>query len=336
MMNTEIQATTIEQFTQIVYQSATKRYAHFSNASPEKELIDKEIEVFSSIPGYLDYLLVLKGLVEAVKANGIPVGPGYGASPASIVAYCLGITGIDPVGNDSRFEQFAEKGQTTFPAITLEFGGRGVAFAYKYLQDTLGAGKVARLMIAPGFLTCTHIVFSLGELQEIVPVYLEESEGDSFSTVRKYDLRRNCKGQAFLVTVLVNWHLDEIGTSLELIERHHHIEIRPEDIPLDDEDTFALFSSGDTACIPYYDVKRVQMYLKELHPCGFKDLMAILEDAHGSLPFRVHCICRTLTSYRMASIKAHYRNEFHMARMIIARRRRKVNMESEDPFRFKF
>ena len=58
-MNTEIQATTIEQFMQIVYQSARKRYAHFSNASVEKELIDKEIEVFSSIPGYLDYLLVL-------------------------------------------------------------------------------------------------------------------------------------------------------------------------------------------------------------------------------------------------------------------------------------
>ena len=55
-MNTEIQATTIEQFTQIVYQSTTKRYAHFSNASVEKELIDKEIEVFSRISGYLDYL----------------------------------------------------------------------------------------------------------------------------------------------------------------------------------------------------------------------------------------------------------------------------------------
>lgn|GEM_PF-5587344 len=75
MMDSPILPTTLEQFTQIVYQVAKTRYRHISKASVEKELIDYEIEVFSNIPGYMDYLLILKGLVEAVKAHGIPVGP---------------------------------------------------------------------------------------------------------------------------------------------------------------------------------------------------------------------------------------------------------------------
>lgn len=437
-MNAEIQPTTPEQFTQIVYQAAKTRYRQISKASVEKELIDYEIEVFSSIPGYMDYLLILKGLVETAKANGIPVGPGYGASPASLVTYCLGITGIDPTDNESIFELFADKGQKKFPVITLEFGAGGVAFAYKYLQDTLGADRVARLMIAHDYLTNCHILFSLEDLQQIVPVHTEESEGKAFSAVKKYDLRHNCKGQVFQLTVFVNWHLDEISKSLELVNKRHQIEIRAEDIPLDDKETFALFSSGDTAGVPYFDIERVQMFLRGLSNVGFKDLMAlsslyvpgrmyqipiyivrkqfgfssgrqrtlldeILEDSYGiivyqeqlelftyysfgvskddiksleiasktqnmkqlsilkdeylkmarlketsdedfemvwdcwsnhygSIPYMADSICKTLTSYRKAWIKAHYREEFQMARRIIARRRNLVNKKSDDPF----
>ena len=75
-MNTEIQPITLEQFTQIVYQAARTRYRHFSNKSVEKEQIDYEIEVFSSIPGYIDYLIILKGLVDTK----------FGASPPSLTA----------------------------------------------------------------------------------------------------------------------------------------------------------------------------------------------------------------------------------------------------------
>ena len=437
-MNTEIQPTTLEQFTQIVYQAAKTRYRHFSNTSVEKEQIDYEIEVFSIIPGYIDYLLILKGLVEAVKAKGFPVGPGYGASPASLITYCLGITGIDPTENDSLFELFADKEQKNFPTITLEFGDGGVAFAYKYLQNTLGTDKVARLMIAHDYLTCSHILFSLNELKQIVPVRIGKSEGNVFNAVKKYDLKHNCKGQVFQVTVLTNWHLDEISKSIELINERHQIEIRTEDLPLDDKDTLALFSSGDTADIPFFDNERMQMYLKSLQACSFKDLMAlnslyvpgrmnqipllikrnklgfssgrqmhlldeILEDTYGIIVYReqmelftlyafgvskkdikslknaskthnivqlsilkdeylklarlkevseedfemvwdcwsnhygsIHLIanvfCRTLTSYRKAWFKAHYRNEFQMARLIIARRRDIVNSKSDDPF----
>ena len=427
-----------DKFTQIVYQAAKTRYSYFSNTSVEKEKIDHEIETFSSIPGYMDYLLILKGLVEAIKSKGIPVGPGYGASPASLVTYCLGITGIDPTENDSLFELFADKGQKDFPTITLELGDGGVAFAYKYLQDTLGSDRVARLMLAPGFLFNFHILFSLNELQQIVPVRLEESEGNVFNAVKKYDLKHNCKGQVFQVTVFTNWHLDEISKSIELVNERHQIEFRTEDIPLDDKDSFALFSSGDTADIPFFDNERMQMYLKALHTCSFKDLMAlnslyvpgrmnqiplliernkhgfssgrqmhlldeILEDTYGIIVYReqlelftlyafgvskkdikslenaskthniiqlsilkdeylklarlkevseedfemlwdcwanhygsIHLIanvfCRTLTSYRKAWFKAHYRNEFQMARLIIAHRRDIVNSKSDDPF----
>ena len=151
--------TTLEQFKEIVYQCAKQKYHYISQASAERDLIDFELEVFSSIPGCMDYLLIIKGLVDAARENGIPVGPGYGAAPASLVTYCLGITGIDPTENESVLELFADKGQQEIPKITLDLGSGGTAFAYIYLQESLGSDYVARLMLANSYLTNCHILF---------------------------------------------------------------------------------------------------------------------------------------------------------------------------------
>ena len=437
MRDSVILPTIFEQFKQIVYQSAQKHYGHISSASVEREFIDFELEVFSSIPGCMDYLLIIKGLVDAARENGIPVGPGYGASPASLVTYCLGITGIDPTANESLFDLYATIGQQEIPKITLDLGSGGTAFAYKYLQESLGSTHVARLMLSNSYLTNCHILFSMEPLTDRIPVQTGYSEGKEYQAINNDDLSFNGKEGIFLLTVFTNWNLDEIDEGLRLIKKQYGRDIRLDDIDWDDKETFALFSNSDTEGLPYYESARMRKYLRQLQPDRFYDLMvlnslyvpsrmnliplyierkhdgylsnhndtvedilnetcgiivyqeqltlltfrafgisqfeifplinnvkeknqeqlSILKDGflkmarlketsdedfemvwdcwsnhYGSIPYMADSICKTLTSYRKAWIKAHYRYEFQIARRIIARRRTLVNNKSEDPF----
>ena len=268
--------TTLEQFREIVYQCAKQKHYYISQASAKRDLIDFELEVFSSIPGCMDYLLIIKGLVDAARDNGIPVGPGYGASPASLVTYCLGITGIDPTENESIFELYADKGQQDIPRITLDLGSGGPAFAYKYLQESLGSDNVARLMLANSYFTNCHILFSLDPLRNRVPVQTGYSEGKEYQTVWKDDLSVNGKEGLFLLTVFTNRNLDEIDEGLRLIEERYRTGIRIDDIPWNDKDTFALFSNSDTDGVPCFESAGMRKYLCQLQPDCFYDLMILL------------------------------------------------------------
>ena len=72
--------------------------------------------------------------------------------------------------------------------------------------------------------------------------------------------------------------------------------------------------------------------LKEISEEDFEMVWDCWANHYGSIHLIANVFCRTLTSYRKAWIKAHYRNEFQMARLIIARRRDIVNSKSDDPF----
>gem|GEM_PF-6585539 len=72
--------------------------------------------------------------------------------------------------------------------------------------------------------------------------------------------------------------------------------------------------------------------LKETSEEDFEMVWDCWSNNYGSFPFMANSICRTLTSYRKAWIKTHYRDEFQMARRIISRRRNLVNKNSDDMF----
>jgi DNA polymerase-3 subunit alpha len=83
-----------------------------------------EMEVIKRM-GYAGYFLIVWDFVKYAKENGIPVGPGRGSSAGSLVAYCLGITDVDPLKYNLFFERFLNPERVSMPDIDIDFCVRG-------------------------------------------------------------------------------------------------------------------------------------------------------------------------------------------------------------------
>ena len=97
-------------------------YRHYGD-KPDKALIDRleyEINTISSM-GYVDYYLIVNDYVGYAKSNGIPVGAGRGSGAGSLAAYCIGITGIDPIKYDLLFERFLNPERVSMPDFDVDF-----------------------------------------------------------------------------------------------------------------------------------------------------------------------------------------------------------------------
>ena len=91
--------------------------------NPEKlvcDRLDYELSVINKM-GYVDYYLIVADFVNYAKNNGIPVGPGRGSGAASLAAYCIGITGIDPIKYDLYFERFLNPERVSMPDFDIDF-----------------------------------------------------------------------------------------------------------------------------------------------------------------------------------------------------------------------
>ena len=97
-------------------------YDIFGN-NPEKVYIDRldyELSVINKM-GYVDYFLIVADFVHYAINNGISVGPGRGSGAASLAAYCIGITGIDPIKYDLYFERFLNPERVSMPDFDIDF-----------------------------------------------------------------------------------------------------------------------------------------------------------------------------------------------------------------------
>ncbi|MBQ5320685.1 MAG: DNA polymerase III subunit alpha [Oscillospiraceae bacterium] len=91
--------------------------------NPPKEYIERfeyEMSVITQM-GYTDYYLIVADFIAYAKKNGIPVGPGRGSGAASIVAYCMGITGLDPMKYQLLFERFLNPERVSMPDFDIDF-----------------------------------------------------------------------------------------------------------------------------------------------------------------------------------------------------------------------
>ena len=85
-----------------------------------KERLEYELSVIEKM-GYVDYYLIVWDFIDYAKRNGIPVGPGRGSGAGSIAAYCIGITGIDPIKYNLLFERFLNPERVSMPDFDIDF-----------------------------------------------------------------------------------------------------------------------------------------------------------------------------------------------------------------------
>jgi DNA polymerase-3 subunit alpha len=93
-----------------------------------------ELGVISQM-GFAGYFLIVADFIDYARRNGIPVGPGRGSSAGSLVAWSLGITGVDPVEYDIIFERFLNPERISMPDIDVDFCMRGRDQVIRYVEE---------------------------------------------------------------------------------------------------------------------------------------------------------------------------------------------------------
>ena len=129
----------------LAYEGAERRYG--SPLTPElRERIKFELHIMKTMgfPGY--FLIVQDFINHSREVLGVSVGPGRGSAAGSCVAYCLGITQIDPVKYDLLFERFLNPDRISLPDIDVDFDDDGRAIVLRYVTEKYGAEKVAHII----------------------------------------------------------------------------------------------------------------------------------------------------------------------------------------------
>ncbi len=129
-------------FRKLCYDGFRERYAD----PPEsyKERLEYEIGVISRM-GYVNYYLIVWDFIRYAKENGIPVGPGRGSGAASIVAYCMHITEVDPMKYALIFERFLNPERVSMPDFDTDFCQERRPEVIEYVMRKYGADHVAQI-----------------------------------------------------------------------------------------------------------------------------------------------------------------------------------------------
>ncbi len=126
----------------ICYIGAHKRYGETLNQEQD-ERIDFELKTICRM-GFPDYFLIVQDYIAAARAAGSLVGPGRGSAAGSVVAYCLGITNLDPIKYDLLFERFLNPDRISMPDIDVDF--EDLPWVHKYVEDKYGSDHVSRVI----------------------------------------------------------------------------------------------------------------------------------------------------------------------------------------------
>ncbi|MDZ4751472.1 MAG: DNA polymerase III subunit alpha [Flavobacteriales bacterium] len=340
----------------LTYEGAIKRYASISDEIRER--LDFELETIART-GYPGYFLIVQDFCNEARRQDVSVGPGRGSAAGSAVAYCIGITNIDPIKYDLLFERFLNPERVSLPDIDIDFDDEGRDKVIQYVRNKYGKHAVAQIitigtMAAKSSIRDAGRVFELplsqtNELAKLIPdnssvaaivrstdqQLKEMFNGEDFQNAKA--LQAIAKGNsqeakivnmaAVLegsvrntgihacgviitsenITNLVPvstakdsdmWctqfdndvvesagllKMDFLGLktltlikdSVKLIKKRHNIDLDMDNIPLDDEDTYALFQRGETIGIFQYESAGMQKYMRELKPTTFDDLIAM-------------------------------------------------------------
>src|SRR5690606_38419490 len=127
----------------LTYVGAAKRYEEITDEIRER--LDFELETIERT-GYPGYFLIVQDFIAAARSMGVSVGPGRGSAAGSAVAYCLGITNLDPIQYDLLFERFLNPDRVSMPDIDIDFDDEGRGKVMQYVIDKYGASQVAQII----------------------------------------------------------------------------------------------------------------------------------------------------------------------------------------------
>ncbi len=127
----------------LTWEGAHKRYPEITSELQER--LDFELFTIRTM-GFAGYFLIVSDFIQAGRNMGVFVGPGRGSAAGSVVAYCIGITNIDPIKYQLLFERFLNPDRKSMPDIDTDFDDEGRQKVIDYVVDKYGKEQVAQIV----------------------------------------------------------------------------------------------------------------------------------------------------------------------------------------------
>ena len=127
----------------LTYIGANRRYGEISNEI--KERLDFELSTIEKT-GYPGYFLIVQDFTTEARKMGVSVGPGRGSAAGSAVAYCTGITNVDPIAYNLLFERFLNPDRVSLPDIDIDFDDEGRSKIIDFVVNKYGERQVAQII----------------------------------------------------------------------------------------------------------------------------------------------------------------------------------------------
>ncbi len=127
----------------LTMEGAKRRYGEITESIQER--LDFELMTISN-SGYPGYFLIVQDFIAEARKMDVSVGPGRGSAAGSAVAYCLGITNIDPIKYDLLFERFLNPDRVSMPDIDIDFDDEGRGRVMEYVINKYGQKQVAQII----------------------------------------------------------------------------------------------------------------------------------------------------------------------------------------------
>ena len=153
----------LEYFRERCYDGLKKRYANIDKTLTDR--LEYEIDTVSKM-GYTDYYLIVADYVNYAKSKHIPVGIGRGSGAGSLAAYCMGITGLDPLKYDLLFERFLNPERVSMPDFDVDFCKDRRQEVIDYVIDKYGSDRVAQI-ISFGTMAAKGAIRDVGRVVDI-------------------------------------------------------------------------------------------------------------------------------------------------------------------------
>ncbi len=265
-----------EYFRKLCFRGLRKRYGEHPDPSLIKRL-EYELSVIIQM-GYVDYFLIVWDFIRYAKEQDIPVGPGRGSGAGSLCAYCIGITGIDPMKYQLLFERFLNPERISMPDFDIDFCYEKRQQVIDYVVKKYGKEHVAQIitfgtMAAKGVLR--DVGRALGMSYQSVDVIAKMVPGELNMTLDKaLILSKNLKN--VYDTDPKGKELIDTARKLEGMPRHASTHAAGVVITREEVDFYVPLQKNDEAIVTQYTMTTLEeLGLLKMDFLGLRNLTII-------------------------------------------------------------
>ncbi|MEG1698052.1 MAG: DNA polymerase III subunit alpha [Oscillospiraceae bacterium] len=260
-----------------------KRYGE----SPSKEACDRldyEISVIDRM-GYINYFLIVFDFINYAKNKDIPVGPGRGSGAGSIAAYCLGITGIDPIKYNLLFERFLNPERVSMPDFDVDFCYERRQEVINYVIEKYGQDHVAQI-VTFGTMAARAAIRDVGRVLDL-PYQLVDTVAKLVPNELKITLRGALVkskelGEQYKTNPQVKELLD-VAIKLEGMPRHASTHAAGVVVTREAADEYVPLSSNDGNIVTQFTMTTIEeLGLLKIDFLGLRTL-TVLHDAEAMI-----------------------------------------------------